>query len=340
MMSKKRVLLIGPNFYYFLQSMQNAFCQLGWEVYLCTYDNPIHPYNAINKIRYKLSRNKTLLKDISRNKYKQYIESVYSSISPQLTLIVNGDNLLSETVNFFAQSSKVGIWLFDSITRMPDTLPNLQYASSVFCYEKEDIDSIKQKYGIDAYFVPQAVDGSMYYKMSTPKKWDIVFAGDIFHSIKRKLIVPSIVNHYVNNKNIRVWGIYKPWFKNPIKWFTREHKGIYKNCNTSFYQLNVDYNEAKVVLNVHHEQQKNGANPKVFEIAVTGSYQICDANPYIEQLFPNGEIGIYHNEEELFELIDYALSHDMSEQAESARQIVLNNHTFDKRIEQMLELLK
>jgi spore maturation protein CgeB len=122
-------------------------------------------------------------------------------------------------------------------------------------------------------------------------------------------------------------------------WLTRERRDIYKNCNTTSEQLNLDYNKSRVVLNVHHEQQKNGANPKVFEIAATRAYQICDVNPYIEELFPNGEIGIYHNEEELFELIDYALSHDMSEQAESARQIVVNNHTFVNRIQQMLNIL-
>jgi hypothetical protein len=33
------------------------------------------------------------------------------------------------------------------------------------------------------------------------------------------------------------------------------------------------------------------------------------------------------------------LSHDMSEQAESARQIVVNNHTFVNRIQQMLNIL-
>ena len=123
-------------------------------------------------------------------------------------------------------------------------------------------------------------------------------------------------------------------------WLTREQKHIYKNRNTTAQQLNHDYNHSRIVLNVHHEQQKDGANPKVFEIAATGTYQICDANPYIEQLFPNGEIGIYHNEQELFDLIDYALAHDMSKQAERARQIVIREHTFLCRIKQMLEFLK
>jgi spore maturation protein CgeB len=43
--------------------------------------------------------------------------------------------------------------------------------------------------------------------------------------------------------------------------------------------------EQRLWLNIHHEQSQNGANPKVFEICGSGSYQICDANPYIESFF-------------------------------------------------------
>ena len=338
-MNKNRVLLIGPNFHYFLQSMQNAFCKLGWEVCVCPYDNPIHPYNTINKFRYKLSKDKFALKERSRINYRQYIESAFDEINPQLVLIINGDNILPQTVAYFASKTKVGIWLFDSITRIADTLPNIPYAHAVFCYEKEDIPFIKNQYNIDAHFIPQAVDEDMYYQLQTNKKWDIVFAGDIFHSEKRKQIIPSIVKKYAQ-KAICIWGLYKPYYKSVWVWLTRERRDIYRNCNAGVKQLNLDYNQARIVLNVHHEQQRDGANPKVFEIAATGSYQICDANPFIEQLFPNGEIGLYHNSQELYELIDYALMHDMSKQAEKARQIVITNHTFTHRVKQMLKLLQ
>ena len=338
MMNKNQVLLIGPNFHYFLQSMQNAFCKLGWEVCVCAYDNPIHPYNTINKIRYKLTRDKFALKELSKTNYRQYVESTFDALNPQLVLIINGDNLLPKTVEYFATKSKVAIWLFDSITRIEDTLPNIPYAHAIFCYEKEDIQLIKTKYNIDANFVAQAVDDSLYFHIPKDKTLDIVFAGDIFHSTKRREIIPKIVKRYAH-KSICIWGLYKPYYKGLWTWLTREQKQVYKNRNTTAQQLNNAYNHSRVVLNIHHEQQKNGANPKVFEIAATGSYQICDANPYIEELFPNGEIGIYHDEQELFELIDYALAHDMSAQTEKARQTVINNHTFKNRVQQMLDLL-
>ena len=99
------------------------------------------------------------------------------------------------------------------------------------------------------------------------------------------------------------------------------------------------FSRSKIALNIHHKQTFHGANQRLFEACGANAYQICDANPYIEQLFPNGEIGIYHNEQELFDLIDYALTHDTSAQAEKAYQTVINEHTFINRVQQMLELL-
>ena len=71
------------------------------------------------------------------------------------------------------------------------------------------------------------------------------------------------------------------------------------------------------------------------------TYQICDANPYIESLFPNGEVGLYHNEEELFSLISWALDENNKQErerhAEAAYQIISEKHTFLSRVREMLE---
>ena len=335
-----RLLLIGPNFHYFLPSIARAFRALGWEVRVCPYDNPIHPYNSLNTIRYKLTKNKQVLKQHSREQYRPWIEQAFADYRPDVTFIINGDNLLPETVAAFAKQSRVGIWLFDSITRMPDCIPNLPFAHQVFCYEQEDIALLQTQHNVNASFLPQAVDETLYYPIATAhsKTLDIVFAGDIFHSAKRRQIIQQVVQRYAD-KRMQVWGIYKPWFKNPWLWLTRERRDIYTNSNTTAETLNQAYNRSTIVLNIHHEQQHNGANPKVYEIAASGAYQICDANPYIEQLFPNGEVGLYHNEQELYALIDYALTHDMSAQAQAAHDIIVRHHTFTQRIQKMLALL-
>ena len=48
---------------------------------------------------------------------------------------------------------------------------------------------------------------------------------------------------------------------------------------------------------------------------------------------------MYNNEEELMALIEDGLTTDKKNQAQKACQIILSNHTFNKRVRQMLDIL-
>ncbi len=353
-----KALIIGPKFHYFNQSVERAFCALGYETRVLAYDNPVHPYTFDNKIRYKLASDKLQMKKESRALFHLEAELAFEEFEPDVVFVMNGDMLLSDTVLHWRgkleddpdpvlKPAKVALWFFDSMTHIPLCEECIPAVDAVFCYEQTDIPLIKERFGVDAFFLPQAVDTEIYYPMNSNKEYDIVFAGDIFHSHRRRDIIQAVVAHYPSLK-IRVWGEYKPWYKNPWKWLTRERKDVYMNRNATGKQLNEDYNKARIVLNMHHEQQKDGANPKVYEIAATGSYQVCDSNPYIERLFPNGEIGLYHvnmpeGEEHkfdsLFACIDEALQHDKSSHAKAALELITSQHTFKQRISQCLEHL-
>lgn len=340
----KRVLIVGPNFFYFNRSIERAFRQLGFETRVEAYDNPIHPYRGVNVFRYKLTRDKARLQAASRAAYRPRLEGVYDAFRPDLVFVINGDHVLPATLERFRQGgARVALWLFDSLVRMPICVDNLLQADAVFCYEQEDLRLIGERYGVEARFLPQAVDPTLYYPLGdlqelSPLPWadrdfryDLVFAGDIYHSQKRQRIIRSVVSHYPSLR-MRVWGIYKPWFKNPWAWLVRERRDVFMNGNATARQLNADYNQARIVLNIHHEQQRNGANPKVYEICASGAYQICDRNPYLSQLFRQGEVGLYDDERQLFEQIDRALSSDLSGQAASACRRVLAEHTFEHRM--------
>ena len=333
------VLLIGPNFHDFNLYLASAFKQLGWDVVMQAYDTPMNPYSKYNMVRYKLSHQKNKLKETSRRLFSAQVREIFQQTTPQLVFVLNGEMLTPETVQLMNQNSCVLLWLFDSITRIPYCWELLPHCNGVFCYEQDDIRIIKEQTNLDAEFLPQAVDSSAYFKIENAEKhWDLVFAADLWKSAKRKHLIQTVVSHFANRK-IRVWGIYKPWYKGLWESITRERRDIYTNRNTSSKQLNIDYNQAKIVLNIHNEQQNNGANPKVYEIAATGSYQICDANPYIEKLFPNGEIGLYHNEKELIEQINWALDPanepEREARAKRAQEIVLSSHRFVDRIRQV-----
>lgn len=332
-----KVLIIGPAFFYFNRSIERAFRALGWETCVEAYDNPVHPYHWVNRIRYKLAADKTQLKEMTRLRYQAHAEAVFRREEPDFVFIMNGDNLLPATLDFFRKSAVVAVWFFDSLRRMPLCWANLPHMDEIFCYEQEDIPWIREQWGIEARFLPQAVDTTLYHPLpDTGKTYDIVFAGDLFQSPRRQRLMQAVVRKFGNRK-IRVWGIYKPWYKNLRLWLTRERKDIYMNRSTTAEVLNREYNRARIVLNIHGEQQKNGANPKVYEIAAAGAYQICDSNPYIDRLLGDTEVALYHDEQELLDLIEQRLSSPVK--PGEAYDLVVGAHTFEARMRQVCRIV-
>ena len=86
---KKRVLVIGPNFYNFSQAVKHAFEQCGYDAKLEMYDTPIHPYTTSMKWKYKLSQRRDVLKQESKKKYQSYIEQLFDSYKPEIVFILN-----------------------------------------------------------------------------------------------------------------------------------------------------------------------------------------------------------------------------------------------------------
>ena len=328
-----RVLIVGPKFHYFLESLARAFTELGWECHTEAYDNPIHPYTFGHKVCYKLSTDKVSEKIKSCKRYERYIRTIFIQTNPDLVFIVNGDNLLTNTITYFREHSKVIIWFFDSITRLaPYCQKNATEADAVYCYEQEDIP-ILQEEGVKAIFLPQAVDTKLYYPIEgTEKKYDIVFAGEIWNSAKRQKYLKTVINHF-QDRRIRIIGRYKIKEKGFLRWLFREHKDIYTNSNASVEELNRLYNEARVVLNIHLEQQKNGANPKVYEIMASGALQVCDSNPYISTHFQGCPILLYANEKEMINQIEVALNQtDIAYPKDE-----ISRNTFVQRVAQVLK---
>jgi spore maturation protein CgeB len=211
------------------------------------------------------------------------------------------------------------------------------YTDAFFCFEKDDVSELLSR-GINAYFLPQACDTTTYHPLFLQKDIDILFVGTLYGYPKRIEFLKKIIACF-KDYNIQIYGIYKPIYKNPIKWLFREHRKIFRNKNISPQEVNQLYNRAKICINIHHEQSKNGANPKVFEIAGSKSFQIADWNPYLETLFPENEIVLYHSEDELISLINSYLKKDTAVQTEKAYRNVINNHTFVNRIREVLTIL-
>jgi hypothetical protein len=104
---KKSVLIIGPNYFNYLQASEYAFSKLGYNVVTDGYDTPIHPYTSFMKLRYKVSRDKDGLYRKSVNLYNSHIINLFNNTKPSIVFIMNGEILNSETLEYMRRDAKV-----------------------------------------------------------------------------------------------------------------------------------------------------------------------------------------------------------------------------------------
>lgn len=334
-----RALIIGPSYYHFTDAAASAFSQAGYQVSICAYDTPVDPYDIWHRLGYKMAADKEAFRRLNRAARQQVFTSSFDGFVPDTVFIMNGEMLLPETLDYFRGRARVALWCFDSVMHIPVIEGHIDHVDRFYCYDRGDVEHYAAQ-GKEALFLPQAADTSVYFPTGDAiKDIDILFVGDLYHSPRRQRYIRGVIGAFPD-KRIKVAGIYKPWYKNPVKTLLRERRDIYTNRNVSPEEVNKLYNRARVVLNIHNEQQTDGANPKVFEICASGAYQICDANPYIRNLFPCGEVGLYDTAEQMHALVREALEGDMSARASAARKKVMESHTFGTRIATVIKDLK
>ncbi len=107
------------------------------------------------------------------------------------------------------------------------------------------------------------------------------------------------------------------------------------------------YNACQVVINLHSsplcEQRVGGAdfvNPRTLEVPACGGFQLVDRVRGLENfLIPGVEVAVFHDENELLEMIDHYLRHpeERAALAQAGRRQVLARHTYYHRMEALLE---
>jgi len=106
---------------------------------------------------------------------------------------------------------------------------------------------------------------------------------------------------------------------------------------------------SKVNLNLHSSSHHEGVdpncdaiNPRVFEVAAAGGFQVCDPCAGLAQLYDfDTEMPVYRDLAECRKLLDYYLAHpdEREAMARAARARALKDHTYEQRARQMLDFL-
>lgn len=107
------------------------------------------------------------------------------------------------------------------------------------------------------------------------------------------------------------------------------------------------FNSTAVNLNLHSSSERDGVdptgdfvNPRTFELAATGAFQLVDFRRHLPALFDIGpEMAVFHDAREMEEKIDYFLAHpaERAQIATASRARALRDHSYLQRVKSMLE---
>jgi len=99
------------------------------------------------------------------------------------------------------------------------------------------------------------------------------------------------------------------------------------------------YAQSKIVINA---AVKRDVNMRVFEALASGALLITDEADGLEELFVDGQhLVVYHNDEDLFDLVEYFLAHDEEREriAAAGKALVYDRHTYDHRARQLVRMV-
>jgi len=194
-------------------------------------------------------------------------------------------------------------------------------------------------FGVKAEYLPLAFEPIVLEKLkeetqifgADKKIYDIVFVGSL-HQVHRSRIPFLKKISDVFKSNFHIW--------------TQSHYSLPSELRENFRGavFNIDYyyvlSRSKIVLNHHGSILPWAHNLRLFETTGVGSFLLTDNLPGIDELFEVGkEVETYNNADDCIDKIKYYLSHDeeREEIAKEGQKRVLREHTYEKRIEKLVE---
>lgn len=109
------------------------------------------------------------------------------------------------------------------------------------------------------------------------------------------------------------------------------------------------FNASKINLNLHsgmqasvHVSGGDFVNPRTFEVASCGAFQLVDRRTLMPELFAEDELATFGSMQELKEKVDYFLAHDQERAGYSARgqARVLAEHSYAARMKTLLDFVR
>lgn len=339
----RNVLIIGPDFYHYNTSLKEAFERLGVAARVVSYDERLIK-DLLLRNYYRVLR--LAGKDAERiyeDTLNMRILDTYHEFQPELVLVIKGTRIDRETLEAM-KASRLVLWMMDSILRIPQALKNVDVFDAVFLFEKDDVAALAER-GITGHYLPLGYDETIYHPLDKEvslkeKDIDIAFVGDIYEA--REILLERLI-HDFNGKRIRIYGRYlgldRP--KRFVKYLLQGRHRHFMNREVSPEEVNRIYQKSRIVLNMHHDQNRYSCNPRTFEILGSGALQVVDRKDFLVENLADGLV-MYEDFGDLRKKVEDILKDPSRYEGirKNGHAYAIQHHTFKARVGQILEVLE
>lgn len=321
---------------YVKKAFEKANCQV--KIMDNAIANPMLQY-MLNIEKYKdtvINKLNELLTDLL---WEQFLE-----FRPHILFCLAQAPISPQVIKAIRQSGTIVIfWFVEDYRRFPYWDEVIQYVDYFFRIQNAEFtDKIKIYPNTISEYIPMACQPDIHKALATSEipdiyKSDISFMGAAFNN---RVNFFRELSHY----NLKLWG---------TGWEIYDE--LSSNCMLEGKRIDIEesvkiFNGTKININLHSsmedtifDQYGDFINPRTFEICACGGFQLVDDRLCLREIFtPDYNIVTFSSLEEAKDKIDYYLSHDNEREliAKRGQQLVLEKHTYQMRIEQMLKIVQ
>lgn len=200
----------------------------------------------------------------------------------------------------------------------------------VFFNQKRAVEEYRQNVlfpkGQHISWLPHAFEPLAYPNIETVKKYDVCFIG-------------HMQSDYPNyNGMSRTQALDRLFKEFPDFYYGSRHPAF--PGKNMFEDAAHHFSESKIIFNI---SIKDDINMRVFETMGTGSFLLTNWLPTLEELFIDGkELVTYKTYDEMVKKTKYYLEHndERIKIAEAGYNKVIKEHTYQNRVEKILEIIK
>lgn len=265
MQFKNKVLIIGPDFFGYNESIANAFRKNNWNADVINY------FDGRSMTSYQL------LLSIFNSRYYFDVNKFCLKSNYDLILIVKGTKISSDKINELKKHCKhIYLWIMDPIKLFPDIYEKLSSFEKIFTFQKTDMGYLSN-YNSKVFYLPLFYDDTIFGLTKKAKFIDFIFIGNLYEQRGSELnkFCKDVIESK-ENLNIQIYGGFG--LLKILNFFKIKKQFKYLSEFLKFGLVSPKkaanlYANSKIGINIHVHSQ-TGLNMRFFELLGSGVIQI------------------------------------------------------------------